>query len=76
MKDGEIKDLSTMEDSIRLGQYMIVYRTILQLKKDPRIVQAGNEKTPKYVMPCPPQQPMSDKGIYMIMEKEGGEKYQ
>jgi translocation protein SEC62 len=38
IKDGEIKDLSTMEDSIRLGQYMIVYRNILQLKKDPRIV--------------------------------------
>jgi len=38
VKDGEIKELNTMEDSIRLGQYMIVYRNILQLKKDPRIV--------------------------------------
>jgi translocation protein SEC62 len=65
-----------MEDSIRLGQYMIVYRNILQLKKDPRIVQAGNEKTPKYVVPAPPQQPMTDKGIYMVMEQEGNDKYQ
>ena len=76
VKDGEIKELNTMEDSIRLGQYMIVYRNILQLKKDPRIVQAGNEKTPKYVVPAPPQQPMGDKGIYMVMEPEGGDKYQ
>jgi translocation protein SEC62 len=76
VKDGEIKELKTLEDSIRLGQYMIVYRNILGLKKDPRIVQAGNEKTPKYVVPGPPTAPMTDTGIYMIMEAEDGNKYQ
>jgi hypothetical protein len=38
VKDGEIKELKTMEDSIRLGQFMMVYRNIMQLRKDPRIV--------------------------------------
>jgi len=38
VKDGEIKELKTLEDSVKLGQYMLAYRNILQLKKDPRIV--------------------------------------
>ena len=53
----------------------MVYRNIMQLRKDPRIVQ-GNEKTPKYVALAPPQQPMNETGIYLIQEPEGNDKYQ
>lgn len=74
--DGEVTKLDDLSDSIRLGQFMILYRNILQLKKDPRIVQTTNEKTPKYVVPEAPQKPMNDKGIYMILEPEGDQKYQ
>lgn len=63
-----------MEDSIRLGQMMILYRTFIQIRKDPRIVQAGNEKTPKYLVPEKPTAPMTETGIYMLMEKEGDKK--
>lgn len=49
---------------------MIIYRVIMQLRKDPRIVQAGNEKAPKYVVPEKPMAPMTESGIYMIMERE------
>jgi len=55
---------------------MIVYRNIHPLKKDPRYVQDGAEKTPKFVTPEKANVPMSETGIYMIMEAEGGEKYQ
>lgn len=67
---GEIKQLKTIEDSIKLGQYMILCRSILQLRKDPRYVQSGNEKTPKFVIPEKDTVPMSDKGIYMVLEEE------
>ena len=53
---------------------MILYRNVIQLRKDPRIVQAGNEKTPKYVVPEKPMAPMTETGIYMIMEREGDKK--
>ena len=74
IKDGSITQLKTMQDSIRLGQQMILYRVIIQLRKDPRIVQAGNEKTPKYIVPEKPMAPMTETGIYMIMEKESDKK--
>lgn len=35
VESGELKQLKTMDDSIRLGQLMIIYRNINQLKKDP-----------------------------------------
>lgn len=66
---GEITQLKTIEDSIKLGQYMILCRAILQLKKDPRYIQT-NEKIPKFVIPEKDTAPMTDKGIYMILEEE------
>ena len=67
---GDITQLKTIEDSIKLGQHMILCQNILQLRKDPRLVQSGNEKTPKFVVPERQSAPMTDKGIYMIIEKE------
>jgi len=49
---------------------MILCRNIVQLRKDPRYVQAGNEKTPKFVIPEKDTAPMIDKGIYMMLEEE------
>lgn len=37
--------------------------------KDPRMVSAGNEKTPKYVTQEKQNKRFSDKGIYMIIEE-------
>ena len=44
------------------------------MRKDPRIVQAGNEKAPKYIVPEKPMAPMTETGIYMFMEKESDKK--
>ena len=41
----------------------------MQITKDPRYVQAANEKHPKYVSPEGQNKPFSDKGIYMVIEK-------
>jgi hypothetical protein len=49
---------------------MILCRNIVQLRKDPRYVQSGNEKTPKFVIPEKDTAPMIDKGIYMMLEEE------
>ena len=46
------------------------YKCILQVRKDPRLVNTGLEKVPKYVIPEKPNVPMSDKGIYMMLEKD------
>jgi hypothetical protein len=66
--EGLIKSLDSMEDSIRLGNMMIVARCAVQVKGDPRIVGTKTEKCPKYVVPD--KNPFSDKGIYMVVEKE------
>ena len=67
-KDGELTDLKTLQDSIQLGNLMIRYRLIIPLEKDPRLISSGNEKIPKYVVPAKTM--FSDKGIYMVLEKE------
>jgi len=46
---------------------MIQYRVIIQMRKDPGMINS-NEKIPKYVVQSPPEQPMSDKGLYMIVD--------
>jgi len=67
-KDGDIKQLKTIEDSIRLGNFMLMTQNIICLKRDPRIMGQGTEKMPKYVVPD--KAALNDKGIYMVMEKE------
>jgi translocation protein SEC62 len=47
---------------------MMRYRCIISLAKDPRLISTGNEKIPKFVVPD--KALFSDKGIYMVMEKE------
>jgi len=61
-----------MQDSIMLGNMMIVSRCVVQVKGDPRIVGTATEKTPKYVVPD--KNPFSEKGIYMVLEKENSQK--
>lgn len=68
VEDGSIKQLKTLEDSVRLGSFMQITETIISVQKDPRLVNQGTEKIPKYVVPS--KQPMTDKGIYMFVEKE------
>ena len=46
---------------------MLNFRVIIQMRKDPGMIQP-NEKKPKYVVQCAPDQPMSDKGLYMIID--------
>ena len=72
IKEGLINKLDTMDDSIRLGNMMIVTRNVVQVKGDPRIVGTANEKCPKYVVPD--KNPFSEKGIYMVLEKENKQK--
>ena len=70
LEDGKIKDLKTIEESIMLGNLMMGLRNIIQLRADPRLIQQGNEKTPRYVIPEKPGVGMTEKGIYMIIEEE------
>jgi len=49
---------------------MILHENIIQLRRDPRIIATGNEKTPKYVVPERATAPMTDKGIYLVLERE------
>jgi len=37
------------------------------MRKDPGMIHS-NAKIPKYVVQCPPDQPMSDKGLFMIID--------
>ena len=67
VEDGIVTKLDTIDDSIKLGQQMLNYRVIIQMRKDPGMIQP-NEKKPKYVVQCPPDQPMTDKGLYMIID--------
>lgn len=66
--EGIVKQLKSIEDSIRLGNLMIVTKNVVQLKGDPRVPGAATEKCPKYVVLD--KNPFSDKGIYMMIEKE------
>lgn len=66
--DGEIKQLKTIDDSIKLGNFMIITKNIIQVRKDPRIMGQGTEKIPKYVVPD--KAAFNDKGLYMVIEKE------
>ena len=68
VEEGLVKQLDNIEDSIRLGNLMIVTKNVVQLKADPRIPGASQEKCPKYVVLD--KNPFSDKGIYMMIEKE------
>lgn len=67
-----VTKLESMEDSIRLGNVMILTRNIIQVKGDPRIVGTATEKCPRYVVPD--KNPLTDKGIYMVLEKENKQK--
>jgi hypothetical protein len=49
---------------------MLRTRNLIQLRADPRYLQKGSEKTPKYVVPERPEVEMGDKGIFMILEEE------
>jgi len=40
-----------MEDSVRLGNFMILTKNIIAVAKDPRIMGQGTEKIPKYLVP-------------------------
>ena len=68
VKEGLVKQLKTMDDSIRLGNLMIITKNAVQVKGDPRIPNSSAEKCPKYVVLD--KDPFSDKGIYMMIEKE------
>ena len=57
-----------MEDSVKLGTCMQLTETIIAVQKDPRLVNQGSEKIPKYIVPT--KHAMTDKGIYMFVEKE------
>jgi len=67
IEDGTIKQLETIDDSIKLGQQMLNFRLMIQMRKDPGMIHS-NAKIPKYVVQSPPDQPMSDKGLYMIID--------
>jgi translocation protein SEC62 len=68
VEEGMVKQLKTIDDSIRLGNMMILTRNCVTVKGDPRIVGASTEKVPKYIVPD--KNTFSDKGIYMVLEKE------
>lgn len=67
VSDGHVTKLDSLDDSIKLGQQMLNFRIFIQMRKDPGIMHS-NHKIPKYVVQCPPDQPMSDKGLYMVMD--------
>lgn len=66
-KDGHVTKLDTIEDSIKLGQQMLNFRVIIQMRKDPGMIHS-NEKIPKYVVQAPHDMPMTDKGLFMIVD--------
>lgn len=68
IEDGMLKQLKSLDDSIRLGNLGIVTRNVVQVRADPRIPGAPNEKKPKYIVPD--KNPFYDKGLYMVIEKE------
>jgi translocation protein SEC62 len=68
IEDGSIKQLKGIEDSVKLGNFMILTRSIISVQRDPRLVNQGTEKIPKYIVPD--KKPLDDKGIYMVLEKE------
>ena len=47
--DGSITSITGMDDSIKLGQKMLDYKVMIQLRKDPGLMHT-NEKIPKYVV--------------------------
>jgi len=50
VEEKQITELKTMEDSIKLGQFMLICKSIVQVSADTRM-SAATEKTPKYVVP-------------------------
>lgn len=67
VKDGLVPQLDTIEDSIKLGQQMLSFRLLIQMRKDPGMMHT-NAKIPKYVVQCPHDMPFGDKGLYMIID--------
>jgi translocation protein SEC62 len=67
VEEKQIIKLETMEDSIKLGQFMMICKNLVQVQGDPRMC-GPNEKTPKYVTPV--QKAFSEKGIYMVLENK------
>jgi len=67
VKEGSIKKLETIDDSVALGQQMLEWKIIIQLRKDPGLVHA-NEKIPKFVVPTPPDAKFTEKGIFHILD--------
>lgn len=65
--DGTLTELKTIEDSIRLGNFMILTKNIVTVVRDPRMIGSANEKIPKYIVPD--KSSLHDKGIYMLIEK-------
>jgi len=49
VSDGAITQLETIEDSVKLGQQMINFNLIIQMRKDPGMIHS-NAKIPKYVV--------------------------
>jgi hypothetical protein len=49
VSDGAITSLDTMEDSVKLGQQMLNFRLMIQMRKDPGMIHS-NAKIPKYVV--------------------------
>jgi len=68
VEDGTLTELKTMTDSIRLGNFMILTKNAIAVVKDPRLVNQGTEKVPKYIVPD--KAPFNEGGIYMVIEKE------
>lgn len=72
-----IKQLSKMEDSVKLGQLFIDFRLLVPFDRDPRQEKTEPEarkKFPKFLIPARTQQPkMTEKGFYMwIVPKPRG----
>ena len=68
--DKSLTQLKSIEDSVRLGQLMLIYGNIVQLCGDKRVQGQATMKTPKYTMQEQQGKPMSDKGIYMVIEND------
>lgn len=45
--DGTLTEIKTIDDSIRLGNFMILTKNIVTVVKDPRFGGNANEKIPK-----------------------------
>ena len=50
--DGHVTQLESIDDSIKLGQEMLKFRMMIQMRKDPGMMHS-NPKIPKYVVQCP-----------------------